>query len=90
MFSTIYKQRRSFPELVGRNVEQAAAYITTLGIITLKKNLIIITLSIVLWLGFKVDILRRNDPTTKDLCMDRVRIIVDPTRSIVIQTPVVG
>jgi len=48
MFSTIYKQRRSFPELVGRNVEQAAAYITTLGIITLKKNLIIITLSIVL------------------------------------------
>jgi len=38
MFSTIYKQRRSFPELVGRNVEQAAAYITTLGIITFKKK----------------------------------------------------
>ncbi len=41
-------------------------------------------------LGFKPEILRHNDPMTKDLRMDRVRIIVDPTRTIVIQTPIVG
>ncbi len=41
-------------------------------------------------LGFKPEILRRNDPMTKDLRMDRVRIIVDPTRTIVIDTPIVG
>ncbi len=41
-------------------------------------------------LGFKPEILRHNDPMTKDLRMDRVRIIVDPNRTIVIQAPVVG
>lgn len=89
MFSTIYKQRRSFPELVGRNVQQATAYVTELGIVYWQIE------SYVHWIsffrsGFQVDILRRNDPMTKDFRMDRVRIIVDPTRTIVIQTPVVG
>jgi hypothetical protein len=41
-------------------------------------------------LGFKPQILRENDPMTRDLRMDRVRIIVDPTRTTVIQTPTVG
>jgi hypothetical protein len=41
-------------------------------------------------LGFEPQILRQNDPMTKDLRMNRVRIIVDPTRTIVIQTPIVG
>ncbi len=41
-------------------------------------------------LGYRPEILRRNDPMTKDLRMDRVRIIVDPTRAIVIQVPIVG
>jgi hypothetical protein len=41
-------------------------------------------------LGYRPEILRRNDPMTKDLRMDRVRIIVDPTRTIVIQAPIVG
>ena len=41
-------------------------------------------------LGFKVQILGPNDPMTRDLRMDRVRIIADPTRTVVIKTPVVG
>ncbi len=41
-------------------------------------------------LGFEPQILRQNDPMTRDLRMNRVRIIVDPTRTIVIQTPIVG
>jgi hypothetical protein len=41
-------------------------------------------------LGYKPQILRKNDPMTRDLRMDRVRIIVDPTRTIVIEPPIVG
>ena len=41
-------------------------------------------------LGFEPQILRENDPMTKDLRMNRVRIIVDPTRTMVIRTPIVG
>ncbi|CAF0738963.1 unnamed protein product [Rotaria sp. Silwood1] len=70
MFTTINNQRRSFPELVGRNAQQAAAYIAAQGL--------------------KPVILRPNDPMTRDLRMDRVRIIVDPTRTFVIKTPIVG
>jgi hypothetical protein len=31
MFPSMRNERRSFPELVGRNAQQAAAYITTQG-----------------------------------------------------------
>ena len=41
-------------------------------------------------LGFRPQILGPHDPMTKDLRMDRVRIIVDPTRTVVIRVPVVG
>ncbi len=41
-------------------------------------------------LGLKPQILGENDPMTRDLRMDRVRIIVDPSRTYVIKTPTVG
>jgi hypothetical protein len=41
-------------------------------------------------LGLTPIILKPNDPMTRDFRMDRVRIIVDPTRAVVIQIPVVG
>ncbi|CAF0912459.1 unnamed protein product [Adineta steineri] len=40
--------------------------------------------------GLHPQVLRANDPMTRDLRMDRVRIIVDPTRTYVIKTPTLG
>jgi hypothetical protein len=83
-------QRRSFPELVGQNAQQAAAYITAQG------NFFYVHLSMLsciyfqCMIGLNPQILRENDPATRDLRFDRVRIIVDPTRTVVIRTPIVG
>ncbi len=84
-------QRRSFPELVGQNAQQAAAYIIAQG------NFIYINHSVTLYiffynimLGLRPEILRDGDPMTREIRMDRVRIIVDPTRTVVIRAPIVG
>ncbi|CAF3107970.1 unnamed protein product [Rotaria sp. Silwood2] len=91
MFTTINNQRRSFPELVGQNAHQAAAYVAAKGTFLLHKSFYIIMYFLYnIILGFKPVILRPNDPMTRDLRMDRVRIIVDPTRTFVIKTPIVG
>lgn len=86
MNTMIGNGRKSFPELVGRSAQQAATYVAAQGIILLP----MLFLSITVLVGFRPQILGPHDPTTKDLRMDRVRIIVDPAQMIVIQVPIVG
>ncbi len=87
MTSMMGDERRSFPELVGQHAQQAAAYVAAQGsfFYIMYHSFLYDVMS-----GFQPQILRENDPMTKDLRMNRVRIIVDPTRTVVIRTPVVG
>lgn len=90
MFNRVGNQRRSFPELVGHNAQQAAQYVSAQGnschrTISVTESDALRYLS-----GFNPVIMRANDPMTRDLRMDRVRIIVDPTRTMVIEPPIVG
>ena len=90
MFTRIGDERRSFPELVGHNAQQAAQYVSAQGNGCHLTSPVSESSALRYLSGFNPVILRANDPTTRDLRMDRVRIIVDPTRTVVIKPPMVG
>lgn len=90
MFARVGDERRSFPELVGRNAQQAAHYVSAQGNCCHLTSPVVEISALRYPSGFTPVILRANDPTTRDLRMDRVRIIVDPTRTMVIEPPMVG
>ncbi len=82
-------KRTSFPELVGQNVRQAAAFIAAQGT---KYRFLILFISnrLFLFQGLTPVLVKPNQPMTMDYRTDRVRIVTDPSGRVVSQVPTVG
>jgi hypothetical protein len=91
MFYQPQQQQQSFPELLGQYAQPAAGYIYSRGFLSDCFLLLIDThrshMSIS---GFNPVIMAPYEPMSRDLRMDRVRLIVCPMRGTVVQVPYVG